>query len=198
MIDDIVKIEDYNINKKLLLQQYKDKVKFEALITGMNNMANNFETALFEIRDNYTIETAISVQLDVLGEIQRETRNSLDDEIYRNRIKAKILINNGSGEHEIIILSLKVLCSATRVHVRRIPNLNSSIWTDIEITNLIFDSLLKMLMTGVGLYVVYGSNNPFVFFGDNDGEGFGKLDPTLSFSDFTEDGGELQVLRSTQ
>ena len=64
---DIQKITDYNYNLILMIQQYKDKPKFKGIVEGMNDQANDLETAIFEIRDNFWLDTAEGVQLDVIG-----------------------------------------------------------------------------------------------------------------------------------
>jgi len=224
---EIQKISDYKDSSQYLIQQYKDKEKFFALINGLLDRGNAIEGALFEIRDNYTIDTAKGVQLDVLGLIQGETRKGFNDDDYRNNIKTRIIVNNGSGEASTIIAYLKGLCGASKVQLQTLGNMNLYIWTDIYITEFIFSQLQVIAESGVTIFSLSGDVGlrPFVTSEsdgteDPDGDGLteAKEDDVLEFTDgtikmFTDGvievytdstgsdqtmGGALQEVRSTE
>jgi len=175
MGQEIVKITDYDQILDLLIQQYKDKPKFVAILEAMNDQADDLESALFEIRDNYWLSTAEGDQLDVIGEIQGESRQGRNDTDYRTAIESRIILNNGSGEFETIITAFTDLFGATAVQLQNQGNAILYAWTDITITEYQFNTIVAFLAAGVELYVITGSTNPFVFYDDPDGTGFGKL-----------------------
>lgn len=186
MTKEISKINDYDVNLTLLIQQYKDKPKFKGILEAISDQADDLETAIFEIRDQYYIDTAEGVQLDVLGEIQDIAREGRTDTDYRTVIRAKIIVNNGSGEFETVITLLTEVFGASFARLQNMGNANLLIWTDLVITVEQFETLLNTIAAGVGLYVSFGSSNPFVFFDDPDGAGFGGyISDTLAIDDGT-------------
>jgi hypothetical protein len=111
---DLQKITDYSENLDLLLAQYQESVKLKGLIDSMNDQADDFEKALFEIRDLFYLITAEGVQLDIIGKIFKVEREGQTDEEYRTDIAATASLR-ASGEPEAIIAILKVLYGATFV-----------------------------------------------------------------------------------
>jgi hypothetical protein len=215
---ELTKITDYDFVLDLLIQQYKDKPDCFALIQTISKQSEDLEDALFEVRDEFWVSSAVGVQLDVLGAIQNETRYAKNDTDYRTAIQTRILINNGSGEFEILITALTGLFGATTAHLQNQGNANLYLWTDIVLTEAIYNSLVEITAAGVKLWAVGGSSNPFVFYDDPDGAGFGKINDeeqlkdvsgnniqdvsgnnilvTINESHSTAGGGELQGLWS--
>jgi hypothetical protein len=114
-MSEIIQNTNYSDNLNLILEQYKNSTRLQALIDSANISANDIEKALFEIRDEFYIDTAIGVQLDVIGDIFNESRRGLSDTEYRALIKLKGILIGGSGEPEFIISVLKSLYGATYV-----------------------------------------------------------------------------------
>jgi hypothetical protein len=114
-MSEIIQKTDYSENLTNVLEQYKDSTKLQALIDSPNISANDIEQALFEIRDEFYVDTAVGAQLDVLGIIFQVPRAGLNDTEYRTQIKLKGGLLSGSGEPEFIISVLKSLYGATSV-----------------------------------------------------------------------------------
>lgn len=185
-MSEITKITNYDDNLELLIQQYKDKINFVGILQALNSQANDLEEALFEIRDNFWIDSAEGNQLDIIGEIQGELRQGRNDIDYRAAIRARIVVNNGSGEFETIITALTQLLGATIVQLQNLGDAFLFIWTDLTIDLTVFNTILRFIPAGVGLLITSGSSNPFVFFGDPAGNGFTKIEELeLTFSDGT-------------
>jgi hypothetical protein len=111
----IVQINNYDENVlELFLQQYANSVNLLGIASGANAQADELETALFEIRDLFWLDTATGVQLDTIGLIFVVDRNGKSDADYRNAIKEKIT-QKFSGEPESIIEILKTIYGATFV-----------------------------------------------------------------------------------
>lgn len=184
---ELIKTTDYDFVLNLLIQQYKDKPNCFALIQTLSKQTEDIENALFELRDEFWVSTAVGDQLDVLGAIQNETRYGKSDANYRTAIQVRILINSGSGEFETLITALTGLFGATAAHLQNIGNANLYLWTDIVLTESIYNSLVEITVAGVKLWAVGGSTNPFVFYDDPDGTGFGKLNDTIQLQDISGD-----------
>lgn len=135
-MDDIQKIDDYSVNLLLLVEQYKDSTNLRGMIDSMNDLADQLEDALFEIRNLFYLETAEGVQLDIIGSIFGVEREGANDTEYRIKIKVKAGLV-GSGEPEFIISVLKSLYGATFVNY--VPNYPGepgayTVFTDAVIT----------------------------------------------------------------
>ena len=180
---ELVKTTDYDFVLDLIIQQYKDKDNFYALVKSLSKQTEDIENALFELQDEFWVSTAVGDQLDILGALQNETRYGKSDANYRTAIQVRILINSGSGEFEILITALTDLFGATTVHLQNQGNANLYLWADIVLSDYIYDRLVEITAAGVKLWAVGGSSNPFVFFDDPDGTGFGKLNDENQLQD---------------
>lgn len=176
MSKEIIKIVDFDINNTLLLEQFKQKTKAIEIMKSISKRSKDIEDAAFEIRNLFWINTAEGDQLDVLGKIHGIARDGRNDADYRDVIEVQIIINNGSGEHEIIIELVTSIFGVTSVQLLYLGKANLQIWADISLTTDNYLQLLDTVMAGVGLILVAGSGNPFVFFDDPDGAGYSYLE----------------------
>lgn len=175
MGNDITKITDYTTFLDLLIQQFKDKPNFVAILTALSKQCEDVEDAIFEFFDQFNVDNAEGDQLDIIGNIVGIDRNGLSDTDYRSLIRTKIIINNGSGEFEIIIKALTDLYNATTVYMYNYGNAKLYIWVDVLLTSDDLQTILTFLPAGVELFLIVSSTNPFVFYDDPDGSGFGKI-----------------------
>jgi hypothetical protein len=173
---DIIQITDYDANNDLLMQQFKDKPKFLQVMSSLSKQSEDLEKAIFEVRDLFWLSTAEGVQLDVIGSIHGESRLGRSDTDYRTAIETRIILNNGSGEPETVILFVSSVLGASTVQLNNLGNAVLQIWTDILITTANFNEIEEIIPAGVQLIVFNGSTNPFVFENDPSGLGFSKLE----------------------
>lgn len=80
-----------------LIQKFRDKPKIEALVTAAVSPAQDLETALWDLLTLRQVDTAIGAQLDVLGRLVGQPRNTDDDEVYRRYVRARISANKSKG-----------------------------------------------------------------------------------------------------
>jgi hypothetical protein len=139
-MNDVVKIPDYKYNLDLIISQYLTADNLRGIISAADDAANDIETALFEIRDNFYLSTAVGVQLDVLGIIFGEEREGRIDEIYRQAIAQKAVLSY-SGEPEAIIEILKSTYEATTVTYRPGYPGKYYILTDTIIESILLDPI---------------------------------------------------------
>jgi len=102
MSTEIQKITDFDENLSLLPGQFDDSVKLRAVLSQLNTQAKDVEDAIFEVRDEFWLETAAGVQLDVVGSIFNAAREGRTDEVYRAFLQASAG-NVFSGTPEEII-----------------------------------------------------------------------------------------------
>lgn len=93
-----------------LPMQHRDQPGIEAMVRALAAQAQEIETAIIDLLLDRTVETAIGVHLDRIGDIVGETRDGeTDDEIYRRRVRARIYANRSSGTAEELIRIVHVL-----------------------------------------------------------------------------------------
>lgn len=85
------------------LEQFRDKVRFSALLELLGVQVQEVEDAVYQILTDTVLETAEGAQLDGLGEIVGEERAGRDDATYRIAIRTRIAINLSEGTIENII-----------------------------------------------------------------------------------------------
>lgn len=73
-----------------LLEQWKGKPRFEALITAALGEINFAEVALHQVLTITSIDDSEGAQLDTIGKIFRQPRGQKDDTTYRLFLKGKI------------------------------------------------------------------------------------------------------------
>lgn len=91
-----------------LLEQYKGKPAFEALLKIYLDSIQEFEDAVFAVRLSMMLDSAVGEQLDFLGAFVGETRNGKDDDVYRVWIRVRIRLNRSFGEARDIIECLRL------------------------------------------------------------------------------------------
>lgn len=107
--------------KAKLLMQYREKPRFEAVVSAIAAEVQELEDALHTLNTGRALPTAVGAQLDVLGRIVGQGRLNLSDTQFRRYISARIALNNSSGtipEVRAIFASLAAIGSAVEVHER--------------------------------------------------------------------------------
>ena len=109
-------IEDYKRHLSLLMEQYKNSPKLQAVISGILEQGNAIEEAMQELYTLLSIQQAEGVQLDVIGRIVGVARGAQDDETYRLVLISWLQLQY-SGTYEAIIKGVKELSGATSVRL---------------------------------------------------------------------------------
>lgn len=131
-------IYDYkNRYKNVILEQFKNSKNLTKILEIKGLYRNERQALLFSIINNFLLDTAIGVQLDIIGKIVLLDRNGRGDDSYRTLLKVKIKINNSSGQPEIIIRAVRELYNATFVKYKQIPG-------DIAVINILQDGEINL------------------------------------------------------
>jgi len=94
----ITKIDDHLLQAlEALPSQHRDQANLEAFVTIIAEAAQQLEDGIYPLLLGRMIDTAIGVQLDMIGRIVRQPRNGLSDEQYRLRLKVRIATNRSRG-----------------------------------------------------------------------------------------------------
>lgn len=96
-----------------LAEQFKNKAKLAAFVAVFTKQMQAIEDAFWQLYTERWVDTAMGPQLDVIGRIVGQRRdNSVDDDEYRTRIKARVRCNRSSGTIRDIYAVFRVLLPA--------------------------------------------------------------------------------------
>lgn len=101
---------DYeDIASRRITSVFEDKPRVREVIVAMPRQLTIFEQVADQVRDERSVDLAIGVQLDKVGEIVGEPRQGRDDETYRQAIKFRIFVNVSKGRPSDVITATKIL-----------------------------------------------------------------------------------------
>jgi len=89
--------------KKRLMSQYKDSSVINMILEVIMEQEQALEDAIYDVSTLCHLDTAFGIQLDRIGTIPGIKRYGLNDEDYRKRIYAQIVLNCSNGEAETLI-----------------------------------------------------------------------------------------------
>ena len=112
-----------------LIARWADKPNVRALLTMLLEQVQELEEAIWLVIYGRMVEYAEGVQLDMLGRLVGEDRNSLSDDLYRVRIRVRIRINQSFGTSKDVIEMLRIADSAA-FHLREFSIAAFSVWYD--------------------------------------------------------------------
>lgn len=93
-----------------LVEQFKSKTNLRKLVGTLAGRAQGVEDVLYAIEVQTILDNATDAQLDMLGRIVGEPRGtSADDAEYRQRIQARIRLNQSSGTTKDIYAVFRLL-----------------------------------------------------------------------------------------
>ena len=164
--------------KNLLILQYKTLTKAPAHIEALIEIIMIFEL-IEDVKNAYDIDTAVGVQLDVLGKyigLDRQTIIAIDAD-YRTYLKFRIIqnsINYSAKEIDDLLFDF----FGTSVYLA--DNQDMSIFytfidVALDLIQFLVDNKLLPKPAAVELNVIAATDDPFVFHDDPDGSGFGRL-----------------------
>ena len=163
-MSELIQITNYEEIIELLISQYKDSTNLKGILEAALENMNDAELALFEIRDNFYLSTAIGAQLDIIGLIFNVDREGRIDELYREAIQEKATLAY-SGEPERIIELAQSIYGATFVEYTPQYPAKYNLYTDAIILSRqlnpinpagVTGFLLKPILDGMGNYILDG------------------------------------------
>ena len=101
-----------------LITQWKDKPNVVGLLTSYLESVQGIQDTYQQLNDERGLETAVGVQLDVLGVVVGEARLGRNDDDYRTGIKTRIAINTSDGTEPKLTEALKLLTGVDSFSVR--------------------------------------------------------------------------------
>lgn len=175
---ELVEIPDHiEIARERMISQFKDKPNLDALLDIFMTEVQELETTYIDLLLMRGLDTAVGVQLDILGQHVGVIRLGLSDTDYRARLKLQIDINNSDGTESTIASIMLRATDASNVAVLDSGNAFVQVWTDGPVFNSDVQSMLDQI-TGAAIgkdLRVSPASIPFVFEGDLQGLGLGSI-----------------------
>ena len=167
---DLVYIPDFrDTAKRLLLSQYRESPRVQALVRACAGAAQKVEDIGFDFLVSTTLSAASGWVLDQWGVIVGESRGALDDTDYRRFLQARILANLSEGTTDDLIEVFEIVAgpgdvrqydlypAALALAVYREEPLSDAIRARIR---AIMDDIRP---AGVGLTLIEGTTNPYQY-----------------------------------
>lgn len=166
-----------------IISQWKNDTNLDTIIESLGIQKQEEEDMFQTFFSRLNIDAMIGKQLDGIGDIVGEPRDSKDDILYRRFLKARIGRNLSSGTIADVTAVWKILIPDYTVHLIENYPCEVELQTDATLTAPEWEfikSFDDILTAGVRLAgVVSFQDNAFAFFEDpanpNTG-GFGDLD----------------------
>lgn len=187
-----IELTEYYQN--LLIIQYKTKTKAPAHITALIDTIMIFEL-IENVQNAYEIDTSIGTQLDVLGKYLGLSRTAsigtttviMTDSEYRNLLKFKIIQNFSNYSLGEIDQSLFDFFGTA---IKLYDNFNMTAEYilfnfDMQQAQILVNENLLPIPAGVRIDVIISSGDPFTFFDDPEGSGFGAVSDAVNGGDFS-------------
>ena len=99
----IEQFNDHEGRVSRFIEQYKNLPDLVALARSYLAQLQDVEDALFEIILERNLDSAVGVQLEVIGDIVQQPRTTSDDARFRTAIRARIAINLSDATTEDLI-----------------------------------------------------------------------------------------------
>lgn len=107
----------------------EDNPQLANLLSSYTDEVQELENAIWDVLVGRLTDYAVGVQLDALGRIVGQKRDSLGDAAYRAHIKARIRINQSFGQPKDIIAVIK-LVDTSAFHLAEFPVAAFRVWFD--------------------------------------------------------------------
>jgi len=98
-----------------LLWQWRNSPNLKGLLQSYMESVQEVETTLFQMLNARGLDTATGEQLDILGKIIGEPRTGRSDEVYREALKQRVVVNNADGSTEVVLELIQLVTGASRV-----------------------------------------------------------------------------------
>jgi hypothetical protein len=146
-----------------LAMQYRDKPLLAALLGVFDAQVQAIEDGLYSIKTGYVLSAAAGEQLDVLGRIVGQDRESANDTEYRLRIAARIRANLSIGAPEDLYTVFGILLPTATLAIT--PHYPASFVLDVvgavdpDLVPLYAQFLQDTKAAGVGAAAIYSTTD---------------------------------------
>lgn len=154
-----------------LISQYSDAINLKAILEACSIHSQELEDTAKDLFEKRWLDTSTGDQLDRYGEILDADRLNLIDDIFRLKIKARIIRYQSSGQIANLISALKMIAGFDTVYIQESPPAAIRIFGVNEIGEVPSDFVSEVRDTinnakgaGIGVVnVLISKSPPFAF-----------------------------------
>lgn len=168
----------------LLTSEYRTTVQFNAWLSAVLNIANDISNCLQSITSAFDLDTAVGVQLDILGQIIGVSRTVnfqpsdgvspvLDDDTYRVLLMATVANNQWDGRIGSLYPIWQQLFPGGSITIVDLQNMEAIILVTGAFTSIIQDLIVNGYIVPrpqAVLYTYEFGTQPFFGFDTNNGQ----------------------------
>jgi len=144
--------------------QWQDDANVRALAAGLASETQPLEDAIYTAIISFHIDTAVGVQLDLIGSWAGRARNGQDDEEYRRHIRAQIVMLRSSGRgEELLKITRLILGQAGGYTASTQQYFPGAVVIEIldmvitlDVANVLIEFLVRAVAAGVRVCLKYG------------------------------------------
>jgi hypothetical protein len=139
-------IVDYTDRHDLFIEVLRNKSAITALMQSYLRQIQALEDGIYEVILERSLDTAVGVQLTVLGRLIGQSRILADDDRFRQILRARIRINRSEGTPEDILgIAILLLVSGESHSLREEPTAQFRLYVHDALTSADADLLLSLL-----------------------------------------------------
>lgn len=128
----------------------RKKPLVQALVSALPNQLTALENVFDQLKNERSLDTAIGIQLDRLGDIVGESRLGRNDEAYRRALRLRVFINISKGRPSDLIFAVKDGSQADHVQYFESHPAMAWLWTDgYEADQLLQRTIQEVAPAGV-------------------------------------------------
>lgn len=122
MTKELEVVEHESSGNEKLLSQYKDSPIFGVLLDTFTSKLNEFEEQVTKFKTELTINTAVGVNLDLIGDILNSPTRPVDDERFREVLFGLVAAYNSEGRASDLLTIIRKLIVADEYLIFDGPN----------------------------------------------------------------------------
>lgn len=188
----LTKIQDHDQRAVDDLIGFFRRERIETITRVFAEKAQEIEDVFWQLITERFLDTAVGVNLDILGRIVRRERGPLNDDVYRAILRGKIAANLSSGTYpEVLrVVELCLNVRSTGISIEVVPEYPAAATLRVDLHPIIpglgpyiADLITSAASNGVRVLFQYHEVGPSFAF---DGQGGATMDSSYYFSTTAE------------
>jgi hypothetical protein len=161
VVDGVFVLNEQHVAEAIdhLIELFKYGPRNQAIVAALVGQFQELENAAYQLKQAFDLDTAIGLQLDILGEVLGEDRKGRDDDDYRAALRVVILVSKSHGTIPQLLSIAQGMSPSASVNITE----PGTMTLQINLSTLgsatlrtVFDMLKRAKAGGVRLLVTYG------------------------------------------
>jgi len=149
---------DYEASAESLVLPAFKETNITGVVKSLVSPLQEISDTSYQVAGAYDVRTAVGVQLDSVGKLLNVDREGMTDDEYREKIKARLLINNSKGTSSDFISLLKLVLGDITFKVIEDPSAPAQVQVIIYSPQTVINEQLVNDITPIGVRGVFFQN----------------------------------------